>query len=332
MFNSDILDVVIGLTFLYLVLSLICTALTEIIESVLKKRASELESGIRMLLSSPQKAKNITDYAEKIYNHPLIKGLYDGNYNSNHTFIQTINLLDPNNKRNLPSYIPTRIFTLALMDELLYYTKERDTNAPKSTLKEFRDAILKIDNNDDVKNALLALVDAAGDNIDQAQKNIEIWYDSGMERVSSWYKRHTQKILIILGLLVAIALNADTIAIVTNLARNGALRDAVVASAQVWAKDQPSQDINNPFENLETELNAVKNLGLPIGWDANNPTIVPPTNVKDTNQPNVFPWLLKLLGWFITAGAISLGSPFWFDLLNKFMVFRTAIKPKSPEE
>jgi hypothetical protein len=32
--------------------------------------------------------------------------------------------------------------------------------------------------------------------------------------------------------------------------------------------------------------------------------------------------------------AISLGAPFWFDLLNKFMVIRSTVKPheKSPEE
>ena len=40
------------------------------------------------------------------------------------------------------------------------------------------------------------------------------------------------------------------------------------------------------------------------------------------------------LGWILTALAISLGAPFWFDLLNKFIVIRSAVKPheKSPEE
>jgi hypothetical protein len=43
---------------------------------------------------------------------------------------------------------------------------------------------------------------------------------------------------------------------------------------------------------------------------------------------------LPLLGWLLTAGAISLGAPFWFDLLNKFMVIRSTVKPheKSLEE
>jgi hypothetical protein len=29
----------------------------------------------------------------------------------------------------------------------------------------------------------------------------------------------------------------------------------------------------------------------------------------------------------ITAIALSLGAPFWFDVLNKFMVVRSTIKP-----
>ena len=41
-----------------------------------------------------------------------------------------------------------------------------------------------------------------------------------------------------------------------------------------------------------------------------------------------------VIGWFITAFAISLGAPFWFDILNKIMVIRSTVKPfeKSPPE
>ncbi|MBS1563840.1 MAG: hypothetical protein JST39_05595 [Bacteroidetes bacterium] len=39
----------------------------------------------------------------------------------------------------------------------------------------------------------------------------------------------------------------------------------------------------------------------------------------------------RWLGWFITALAISLGAPFWFDLLNKIMVLRGAGKKPSDD-
>jgi len=34
----------------------------------------------------------------------------------------------------------------------------------------------------------------------------------------------------------------------------------------------------------------------------------------------------------MTAIAISLGAPFWFDLLNKFIVVRSTVKPKEKAE
>src|SRR4029079_5265748 len=44
--------------------------------------------------------------------------------------------------------------------------------------------------------------------------------------------------------------------------------------------------------------------------------------------------LLMGLGWLATALAVMLGAPFWFDVLNKFMVIRSTVKPreKSQEE
>ena len=45
-------------------------------------------------------------------------------------------------------------------------------------------------------------------------------------------------------------------------------------------------------------------------------------------------WLIVICGWLVTAFAVMLGAPFWFDVLNKFMVIRSTVKPheKSPEE
>ena len=71
-------------------------------------------------------------------------------------------------------------------------------------------------------------------------------------------------------------------------------------------------------------------LGLPLGW-VNAP--------KDPADPRKVPegfydWVLKLFGILLTGFAISQGAPFWFDLLNKFMVIRSTVKPteKSQEQ
>lgn len=45
-------------------------------------------------------------------------------------------------------------------------------------------------------------------------------------------------------------------------------------------------------------------------------------------------WFAKVSGLLLTAIAITLGAPFWFDVLNKIIVVRSTVKPKekSPEE
>jgi hypothetical protein len=89
MFNSGILDIVIGMVVIYLQLSLVCTAVNELFASKLKSRANELERGISKLLSHPQ-------LVDKFYTHPLIQGLRpDG---------------------SKPSYIPARTFALTILD------------------------------------------------------------------------------------------------------------------------------------------------------------------------------------------------------------------------
>jgi len=72
MFNTTVIDVVIGLVFVYLLLSLMCSAANEMIEGWLKNRAADLERGLRELLKDPQG----NGLVKKVYDHPLISGLF----------------------------------------------------------------------------------------------------------------------------------------------------------------------------------------------------------------------------------------------------------------
>jgi len=108
MFGSEILDIVIGKAFIFLLLSLLCSAVKEAFEAWTKNRASDLENGIRMLLHDPDGSA----LANRLYNHPLVYGLFQGEYESGEI------KENGNYQRgsNLPSYIPTMPFALALMD------------------------------------------------------------------------------------------------------------------------------------------------------------------------------------------------------------------------
>lgn len=76
MFGSQILDVALGMVFLFAMLSLIGSAVREAGETLLKSRAKELEKGVGELLSDSSGAG-----AKKwLYDHPSISALYQRTY------------------------------------------------------------------------------------------------------------------------------------------------------------------------------------------------------------------------------------------------------------
>jgi hypothetical protein len=101
MFGSSMLEVAIGVIFVYLLLSLICTALNEAIASLLQKRGRNLFEGIKNLLNDP----TFTGLAQQLYNHGLIGGI------SQHAS-------NPNEQTRRPSYMSPENFSLALLDIL----------------------------------------------------------------------------------------------------------------------------------------------------------------------------------------------------------------------
>lgn len=206
MFNSNIIDVAIGLVFIFLLLSLICSAAHELIEVVLKQRAANLERGIRELAGS-----NSGEFVKRLYRHGLVNSLYAGKYvaEARGLFKRLVNRYFRG--EDLPSYIPSQNFALALMD----LSKTAPEILPQN-----------------VKDALQSFERVAGKDVALLQQNIEDWYDSSMDRVSGWYKRSSQRIILALGLVLTIAVNADSIQIAKRLSTNSNLRQSVEELAE----------------------------------------------------------------------------------------------------
>jgi hypothetical protein len=430
MFNSTIIDVAIGMIFIYLLLSLMCSSANEIIELMLKKRAIDLERGIRELLV-PGSASGTADIVQKLYDHAAVNNLFGRTYEQSRIGSRLRRVM----RTQLPSYIPARSFALALMDlvgtvpasaaragaapidstttqpvsgaagamvtppipeapagVVINIPKDGEAGVamassasrestpppppgtPENALTPLRNAISGSPLLPEVsQRALILLVDAAGNDVAKARENIENWYNSSMDRVSSWYKRRAQLTILILGLFVAIAVNVDTITIAKRLSTDKAIRESLVAASDAYAKanaagataptptTQPNvptpqaclEDANkvecqrakavqaacadpeSPKCKYLSNQQQIESLGLPIGWDAVDD---PKHKWPGLNFRAGDGWFNQIywhwLGWLLTALAISLGAPFWFDLLNKFIVIRSAVKPheKSPEE
>ncbi len=71
--------------------------------------------------------------------------------------------------------------------------------------------------------------------------------------------------------------------------------------------------------------------GLPLGWKSNWEKDFIVKRNGATNYVDSFIYTFYVfLGWAIAAGCISMGAPFWFDLLLKLVnLRRSGIKPDS---
>ena len=316
------LDVAIGIVFVFVLLSTVCSAIREGIEAKLKTRAAYLEQGIRELLHDLD-GKGL---AHSFFNHPLIFALYSGGYKgAAQSDKEHPKLLARGG--SLPSYIPARSFAIALLDIAAKGPVTDDVSsdpaAPALSLESVRASVRNL-KNPPVQRALLAAIDAAEGDLNRARANIEAWYDSSMDRVSGWYKRTTHWILFWIALVLAVGLNIDTLAIADYLYRHDTARETIVALAADATKNESAAAIT--YKEAATQL---QSLGLPIGWSDSWRR-----DVTGAWYESAWGIAGPILGWLVTAFAATLGAPFWFDLLNKIMVIRSTVKPheKSPEE
>ena len=303
MFGSEILDVAIGIVFVFVLVSTLASAIREGIEAWLKTRASYLEFGIRELLQD----REGTGLCSELFNHPLIQNLFQGEYTPRPPSKKPLK-----NGGRLPSYIPSRNFAAAIMDIAARGPQNVGEEARSLTVPELR-AVIASRTDLRIRGALLAAIDSAGGDLERARLNIENWYDSTMDRVSGWYKRSTQWFILWISLGIAITLNIDALQIIDHLSSNNTQRTALVAIVERTTTAPVD------YETAKKELLALK---LPLGW----------TQRPLPHGPNE--WLARLCGWLIVAIAATLGAPFWFDVLNKMMVIRSTVKPreKSQEE
>src|SRR5215211_4467287 len=293
------LDVLVGLFFLYLLLSIGCSSVQEFIAQILNLRAQTLEEGVRNLVGD----EALTD---RFFRHPRLKAL-----SKPRGWIRRAG--------RGPSYIPSRVFAVTLMDTLFPEEHGRD---PIALAKEaVNDENVPVR----VRTLLRDALDNAGERRDRFTATLERSFDEGMDRVSGWYKRRAQYILLTIAIVVVAIVNVDTFTVAQRLWKDKALRAAVAAQAAdttaAGARACPgTSPDDSPQQRAAKCVDDVEQLELPIGWAAGSG----PAGLKG--------WLAKLGGLLITAFALALGAPFWFDLLSKIARLRASGPPAPPRE
>ncbi len=373
---SNIIDIAIGCSFIFAVLSVIVSAVTEAIATVLSLRAVTLRQAIERLL----KDRNMT---EKLYAHPLIDGLTRDDDSD-------------------PAYIPSELFARALVDVIATWDDAKDkrmppehwgmlksivlipwravrrfvrnlwprTNTPAEPpsvmvtelgqLKAHVDRVQGIDPG--VHMALKTLLaDERVKTHDDAIHRIAVWFDRTMEGVGGWYKRTVTLLIAVIAMVLAICLNVDAFVVLDGLSKDAVLRQSVATLVSASVKEG-SNDVRTveeaiadrnaaaratPEEAAQVEKDrqtgellrkrvvalkhSLDSLSVPMGWPEGPHWFCRGSNADPCDQrllPITFwGWARRLAGWLFTAIAMSLGAPFWFDLLNKFVNLRAAAPP-----
>lgn len=317
MLGSQVLEVGIGLVVVFLVVSLALTAAQEAIEGVVKSRANFLEAALAELLVATDGAR-ADSFGEAFYKHPLIAPLYRGTYNAKRRSLCFLSF----KAWKPPTYIPARNFALAIIDLIA-----QGPVPPKGGVGATGPATpLQIP--PEVQRVYDVALRSTGGQPDAVRRELEAWYDSAMDRASGWFKRHTQFKLLVLGLVAAVALNINAITIAQQLSINDALRGATVRLAQT-IKTVPSgaTDGSKAGEEASKIAGGLAKIGLPIGWsDYSVAALQAPFRTTAASA-----WIAAAIqlaaGYLLTALAASLGAPFWFDVLSKFMAVRSTMKP-----
>lgn len=268
MFGSNVLEVAIGIVFVYLLMSLICSTINEqVIARLFALRSKTLEDGIKTMLNDPKGVKLAKDF----YDNPLIQGLAKQG-----VFDKVIR------RDSKPSYISPSIFALVIKD-------------------------IAATNPDAIPPALKTILDRAKGDVQQELASIEKWFNDTMDRVSGWYKRKVQLILLALAFIIAVYLNVDTISLINSLSNNTVLRASIVSATQGTDKSILDPTNSKQLQQLQTNFQTIQPT---LGWT------IPPQNANDL--------ILKIVGLLATTFAVSLGAPFWFDILGNIMQVRAA--------
>lgn len=247
---------------------------------VLSLVASSVQEWIASLFAL--RSKNLLSGVQNLIGDDYAKKVYE------HPLVKNLS-----KKNKLPSYIAPETLSSVLLEVIAKESNGKSYLA--HTAEEARALVGNVNEGHPLRDILGALIDDGESAANILKDKLAGWFDEGMSRVAGWYKRQAKLIIFAIAATVTLATNASSIHMAEELWRNDALRASIAAQAQTVGTNQ---------DLLTLQAGNIKLLeSFPIGWDS------VPENPIDL--------LKSILGWLITIAAVSLGAPFWFDLLGK---------------
>lgn len=307
------IDVALGLILLYLILSVIASALMEAGGYLLQSRARTLKTFITEVLAPDRQQPNSP--VDKFYAHPLVK-----------SYAWTLQGIE-----RPPDYVAPANFVSAILD-LVWSDHPLDAD-----LKAWEEKIKTTPMSDTLRKMLLTALEQTEGKFENFRTGIETWFNGAMDQVSRAYKRNVQVVLFAIGLVLALGLNIDTIMITSRLLQDPVLRGSLVQLSDRLAQQGNIDDeaTKQAIAEIEKEISA---LNLPIGWSPNPALILEekangPDWWAQRSTISQIEWhFQRLVGLFVTALAVSQGAPFWFDLLKRVTQIRQSTDSKDNDK
>lgn len=304
------LDVAIGLTLVYLGVSLFVTIINEYIAQLFNLRGKQLYASLNQLIDND-------DIRKTLRQNPALESFFS------------------KQPKHVASYVDPQIFAQILIGSLLA------AGNSNGKMDQITLAIDKLPNSS-LKAQLQGLVFTAGEKIENLIEAVGSWLDRSLTMMGECYKRKLQTISFSVGLAVAVILNINTITLTEHLYRDKETRNATTALAIQFTEGVNKEKFTKCQESPEmTSCIALKGLTdaiqkrneslgrLPIGWPDTS-TLAAETFQSDSSE--IIFWVKRLIGWFLTALAISLGAPFWFDTLNRVVSIRHGMRKPGAEK
>ena len=219
MFGSTILDIAIGLVFVYCLYSLFTTIVNEIIASFLGLRGKMLEQAIRRMLTDDDPNSPLSDKLfASFFEHPIIRYMSEDGSRT-------------------PSYISPQDFSKALAESIKTAANAAGMLTPQAILS----GIQALDSNSqsETSRLLQSFLEEANNDVVKFRALIEQWFNDMMDRASGWYKRQAQWISLVIGAAVAVAFNASTFSIASHLMQDKAARQELAQMASSYLQSHP---------------------------------------------------------------------------------------------
>lgn len=272
-----------------LLFSMLTSAVVEVFHAAFSSRGKHLRETLEIMLGK--------ETCDKFYDHAYFRQLSSAS--------------KPHSDLKLPIWIEKNTFSSLLADIL----------TPEDSKLSIPDRIALVEN-PNLRKVLDFLWRQSNGKVEVFQAKVEDWFDDVMARAKDWFGDATKWRLFFIGVVLAGILNADTLQIYKSLSMNAALRDELVEKAQDFSDSRKSvpagPDTSKTFEQAKTDYQVTQQLynetvqsPLGLGWSSSTPL-----------PADFWAWLIKVVGWMLTGVAVTLGAPFWFDMLRKLLALK----------